>query len=263
MAYSSNKQISQEQPLLLPATTTYVLKRARRGEEVSSTMWQTSCGIEDAKIPLSPTMFSDHLMSGYITTVERASMQSSIEGIVRSLVEDAMEPSLRAAGQPPEEPTPPPISAITSAAMEAPAPTSSPQLAVSLGQGKLDKALRDACWKGEAQLVHQHLAAGACVNSVDKKNGIAALNLAAFKGFPAIAQSLLAAKAEVDATDGRGSTALSLACTNGHTRLVRLLVDARGNPLRRDAKGKTCLDLALAGGHLEVSQYLTQRMDGA
>ena len=203
-----------------------------------------------ASIALSPSMFSNHLLSGYINTLEHASHFIACETLLWELVEASMEPQLKPEIHVKEDHN-------SLEAVEVREVTKEVKKIVKKElehgiQAKFDKQLRDACWKGKTELVVDALAGGADINSVDRKNGICALNLASFKGYTSLAALLIAANATIDSVDGRGSTPLCLAATGGHYEMAELLVEHGADPARVDAKGKACVEMARAGGYLDI-----------
>lgn len=67
---------------------------------------------------------------------------------------------------------------------------------------------------------------------------------------------LLAANADITARDRDGMTALDRAAWNGHTEAVRMLLDAKANAMNQDRDGMTALHRAARGQHVEVVKTL-------
>jgi cytochrome c len=88
------------------------------------------------------------------------------------------------------------------------------------------------------------------------------LHDAARRGDVAAVERLLAAGAQVDATDGSGATALYVAASEGHAAVVARLLAAGGDP-RRQASGSfgstgTPIHAAIRHGHLGVVRALLE-----
>jgi uncharacterized protein len=77
------------------------------------------------------------------------------------------------------------------------------------------------------------------------KGGFTALMLAAREGAHAAAGALVAAGADLDATDPDGTTALVLAIMNAHYDLAALLIDKGANPNLGDTSGMAALYAAV------------------
>ena len=96
------------------------------------------------------------------------------------------------------------------------------------------------------------VAAGANVDASDA-NGITALHRAAAAGELVAASVLIDLLANVNAVDNTGTTALHTACENGHTRLVQLLlVEGAGVSVARSSDGAWPAHLAAMAGHTDI-----------
>ncbi|MEI7835965.1 MAG: ankyrin repeat domain-containing protein [Planctomycetota bacterium] len=112
--------------------------------------------------------------------------------------------------------------------------------------------------KGIADLIRR----GADVNAKDKEMGWTALHWAAADGDVDMIEQLLAARADVDATDAAGKTPLHEACRSGQVSAVQALLTAHANPKLADLMGRTPLHYAvLAGNRAIVDLLLGKRVD--
>jgi len=121
-----------------------------------------------------------------------------------------------------------------------------------------DKALRDAAYNGQAEVVNVLLNAGISAKS---NGGNAALLAAATDGGAEIVQALLDRGADVNARTGRDKnglddTALMLAALHGHAEVVRVLL-AKGAKLEdRNRFDETALMQAALAGFPEIIRLL-------
>jgi ankyrin repeat protein len=83
------------------------------------------------------------------------------------------------------------------------------------------------------------------------------LHSAAAGSHVAVARLLVAAGADVNATQRHGYTPLHAAGQNGDAELVELLLDAGADPTARTDDGQTPADLATAAGHSAIAARLT------
>jgi len=86
---------------------------------------------------------------------------------------------------------------------------------------------------------------GANVNFKGENNGVTPLHLAARKGFQAVAEVLLANRADANAKDNAGQTPLFSAVQGGQTKIVQMLIAAGANPNLKDGKDNTVLNFAI------------------
>ena len=70
------------------------------------------------------------------------------------------------------------------------------------------------------------------------------------------AKMLIAAGANVNASNSDGDTAMMLAAANGHTEIARLLIVSGANIDNKDSIGRTELMLVARNGHREIAQLL-------
>jgi ankyrin repeat protein len=135
---------------------------------------------------------------------------------------------------------------------------------VTLGIGPLAAApsnsardnLNDASEAGDLSRVRALLAAKADVNATDP-DGTTALFLAAQNGHLEVVRALLAAGADVNAAKPDGATALFIASAYGHLEVVQALLAAKPNlNAKRAGDGGTALFIAAQEGRLEVVKAL-------
>jgi len=114
----------------------------------------------------------------------------------------------------------------------------------------------DAAESGDHETLRALLSDGADVNTATG-DGMSALHWAAERGDVAMAQQLLYAGANVDATTRlAGYTPLLLAAQSGHGRMIEALLDAGSDPADATSTGATALMFAAASG----SEYGVQQM---
>ena len=116
---------------------------------------------------------------------------------------------------------------------------------------ELDRALFDACQKGQLEAVKDLLAKGADVN-VKGDHGITALIKAISLGHLEVAKELLAHGVDVDATNSNDETALLHASQRGHLEVVKALLAAGADANAKGNIGGTALMQASHCGHLDV-----------
>ena len=95
--------------------------------------------------------------------------------------------------------------------------------------------------------------------NLKNEGGDTALALAAFKGEPEIAKSLIAAGADVNSVNSNGDTALILATRKGSVDCVKFLIEAGAdvNP-QEDSEGKSALIEAAKAGNMQIATALLQ-----
>ncbi|KGO78302.1 hypothetical protein PITC_059150 [Penicillium italicum] len=119
-------------------------------------------------------------------------------------------------------------------------------------------ALQAAAAGGHLEVVQTLLAAKADVNAPPTEFGRTALQAAAEGGHLKVVQTLLAAKADANAPPTKDSlTALQVAAARGHLEVVQTLLVAKADVNTPPTEyGFTALQAAAEGGHLKVVQIL-------
>jgi len=138
----------------------------------------------------------------------------------------------------------------------------------------LDRALLEACRKGQVEVVESLLKKGADVNARevlpqpendeetiptdwDEEAGGTALILASAAGSSGVVELLLRAGADVNAIDERGWSAILRASYFGHVGIVRALIEAGAAPDFRETNlGATALQLAARQNHADTVRAL-------
>lgn len=117
-------------------------------------------------------------------------------------------------------------------------------------------ALHYAALDGTADEVRGLLAADADVSATDKQ-GVTALHVACQQNRAEVAELLLEAGAPIDARDHWGNTPLWRAVfnANGDPRIVRMLVRAGADPDIENASGRTPRQLATTISNYDTSGY--------
>ncbi|MDO6415951.1 ankyrin repeat domain-containing protein [Sphingomonas sp. BIUV-7] len=103
-----------------------------------------------------------------------------------------------------------------------------------------------ASYNGQESTTALLLAEGA---RPDSETGNSALMGVAFKGYAAIARTLIAGGANVDYRNGAGQNAMMMAVLFNRTEILDLLIAAGADPHGRDAAGNTLASLAEAQGN--------------
>ena len=89
----------------------------------------------------------------------------------------------------------------------------------------LNAALREACKKGNEEVVNHLIAAKVDVNVADIYR-FTPLMIASQAGHEAIVEKLIQAGADINVKGEHGKTALMLACSRGHIYIVKKLIEA-------------------------------------
>ncbi|CAE8682693.1 unnamed protein product [Polarella glacialis] len=107
------------------------------------------------------------------------------------------------------------------------------------------------------QVVVTLLSAGAPVEA-RRRDGMAALVLAASEGRPRTVELLLRAAANPESYDLAGDTALHYAAGAGHLAVVELMLERRASPNARNSRGETPFQVAGTKGHIAVARAMNQ-----
>jgi ankyrin repeat protein len=133
-----------------------------------------------------------------------------------------------------------------------------------VGQGASDYSaandktpLMTAAQQGDAAAVSRLIAAGADVNA-SNAGGATALMFGALGGDPAVVSLLVRAGARTDARAKLGWTALALAAVKGHTEAADVLLNAGADQGARDAYGWTPLMRAVDRRRADVVRLLLE-----
>jgi ankyrin repeat protein len=116
----------------------------------------------------------------------------------------------------------------------------------------------DAVKRRDHKALKALIAARADVNAT-QPDGASALAWAIYLDDQAAAEMLLAAGAKVNTADEYGETPLTLACNNGNVALVQKLVAAGADPKAARWDGSTALMLAANAGKVEIVKLLLER----
>jgi uncharacterized protein len=120
-------------------------------------------------------------------------------------------------------------------------------------------ALHFAAFFGKAEAARTLLAAGAMIDAVSGNDmRVQPLNSAAAGRHHEVCRLLIAAGADVNATQRDGFTPLHAAAQDGDDELVELFLSAGGDPSAPTDAGATPGDVAEAAGHPDVARRLRQ-----
>ena len=121
-----------------------------------------------------------------------------------------------------------------------------------------DTRVADAAMMRDAEAVRGLIRQAVDVNSA-QGDGMTALHWAAFNGDVELAQPLLYAGANVEATTRLGAyTPLYLASKHGHSSIVEMLLQAGSNPEKTDVAGMTPLMMAASSGNADLVTMLVE-----
>jgi ankyrin repeat protein len=122
------------------------------------------------------------------------------------------------------------------------------------GDGRMP--LHYAACHGYKTVVRNIIAAQADVNATDTIYSAGPLHYAALFGHALVVRYLIAAEADVDAADNTGMTPLHYAATDGYVTIVRALIAAEADVNAADNTGGTPLHYAATDGHNTVVEDL-------
>eukprot|EP01042_Synura_sphagnicola_P003348 gene3348-4147_t len=113
----------------------------------------------------------------------------------------------------------------------------------------VDGQLREACAKGNLELVEKLLGTGRADPNCQNSNGSSPLHFACAIGHGAIAERLLLAGANINIANSKNSTPLHFACDRNHSDLILWLVRNGADIYARNGEGYTPLHYLATRGH--------------
>ena len=120
-------------------------------------------------------------------------------------------------------------------------------------------ALHFAAFFGKAEAARTLIDAGAMVDAVSGNDmRVQPLHSAAAGRHHEVCRLLIAAGADVNATQQHDFTPLHAAAQHGDDELVELFLSAGADPAARTDNGDTAADIAEAAGHVDVARRLRQ-----
>ncbi|MBA3953803.1 ankyrin repeat domain-containing protein, partial [Candidatus Dependentiae bacterium] len=131
-------------------------------------------------------------------------------------------------------------------------------LMVIANKEELDKALLEACKKGNIKQVQQLIKQGASVQATMSRNSHTTMSIAIEGGHRDVVELLLEHGAQVDTADCRNNTALHKAAEHGKTDIVKLLLANGAKVGEAGIFGYTPLHKAAQNGHAAVVELLLE-----
>src|SRR5436190_11772262 len=128
---------------------------------------------------------------------------------------------------------------------------------VNSAQGDGMTALHWAVQKGDVELVHTLLYAGANLKATTRIGGYTPLLIASKDGNASMVETLVTAGADPNATTANGATPLMLAAQAGNAAAVKALIERGANVNAKEkVKGESALTFAAAYGRADVIRVL-------
>lgn len=124
------------------------------------------------------------------------------------------------------------------------------------GDVEAERGLRAAARYGKRDSLEYLIKRGVNVNAKDNFNGFTALMWAAAEGHEDATESLIKARADLNAANDQGETALMLAAAHSKSNTLKELIAAGASLNLRDREGRTALAWAIANGHDDTRKEL-------
>mmetsp|Transcript_140879 Transcript_140879/g.262882 ORF Transcript_140879/g.262882 Transcript_140879/m.262882 type:complete len:194 (+) Transcript_140879:38-619(+) len=122
---------------------------------------------------------------------------------------------------------------------------------------KLNRDLYDECWNSDFNEVFDLLEKGADPSKAFGGNKVTSLHVAARTNYNPVLQILIkSGKVSLDARNGSGETPLHSAVKEGHVNATQTLVDAKADINARNSEGVTALGLAKAKNREDFVNFL-------
>jgi ankyrin repeat protein len=118
--------------------------------------------------------------------------------------------------------------------------------------------LADAAERGDRAAVRELIAQGSAAVNAAQVDGMTALHWAAYNNDLEMAQLLIGAKANAEATNRYGVTPLSMAATNGNAAMIKALLDAGAKANTTRLGGETVLMTAARTGKVDAVRVLLE-----
>lgn len=115
-----------------------------------------------------------------------------------------------------------------------------------------ETALMHAAWKNRTEAMRWLLDHGARPNSGERQ--WSALHYAAFAGHAGLADTLIAAGADINARSTNGSTVVMMAAREGHAELAKRLLDAGANPVLKNDFDEDAVGWAMRQGNFDIAK---------